>query len=305
MSDRVPGLVAKVLGAAAGGGFPQWNCGCHLCRLARAGDPRARPATQASVAVTGNGTDWVIVGASPDLRQQVLQTPSLWPRTGLRDSPICGVVLLGGDVDAIAGLLALRERQRFTLCAPPAVLELLQDNPMFDVLDPAVVRRQPVRPGEPVSCGAGLVLTLLEVPGKVPLYRETRDSPWAEPGPNYAARLAVNGRSLIIAPACAEITDSVHQQLRGADVVFFDGTLFTDDEMISAGLGEKTGRRMGHVPLSGPGGTLTELAGLPGRRILLHINNSNPILLSDSSERRQVEAAGFEVAYDGMEVRVD
>ena len=133
---------------------------------------------------------------------------------------------------------------------------------------------------------------------------EERGAMQPEPGPTYAALLQANGRSVIVAPACADITDSVRQQLRPADLLFFDGTLFTDDEMVTAGLGEKTGRRMGHVPVSGPGGTLEGLADLPGRRILLHINNTNPILLSDSPERRQVEAAGFEIAYDGMEVQV-
>jgi len=304
MPDRAPGLTALVLGAAAGGGFPQWNCGCRLCRLARAGDPRTRPATQASVAVTGNDVDWVIVGASPDLRHQILQNPSLWPESGLRHSPIGSVVLLGGDVDAIAGLLVLRERQPFDLHAPQPLLDLLEDNRIFAVLDPSLVRRKAIAPSEPVPCGGGLMLTLIELPGKVPLYLETRGAATAEAGPTFAVRLEANGRSLVIAPACAEITDAVRQELGRADAVFFDGTLFTDDEMITAGLGEKTGRRMGHVPVSGPGGTLEGLADLPGRRILLHINNSNPILLSGSPERQQVEAAGFEVAYDGMEVRL-
>jgi pyrroloquinoline quinone biosynthesis protein B len=304
MPNPAAGLSALVLGAAAGGGFPQWNCGCRLCHLVRSGDPRVRPATQASVAISGDDEQWVVVGASPDLRQQILQTPRLWPRAGLRHSPITGVVLLGGDVDALVGLLTLRERQPFTVYGTPEVLGLLRSNRIFGVLDPTLVRLQPVVAGEPVECGAGLRLTLLEMPGKVPLYLESVGAAGAEPGPNHAACLEANGRCVIVAPACAEITERVRRQLNEADVFFFDGTLFTDDEMIAAGLGEKTGRRMGHVPVSGPGGTLDGLAGLRGRRILLHINNSNPILLSDSPERLQVEAAGFEVAYDGMEIRL-
>jgi pyrroloquinoline quinone biosynthesis protein B len=304
MVDRATGLSVLVLGAAAGGGFPQWNCGCRLCALARAGDPRVRPATQISIAVSGNQTDWVIIGASPDLRQQIMQAPKLWPRAGLRDSPIAGVVLLGGDVDALAGLLVLRERQPFTVYAPGPLLGLLQKNRIFDVLDPSLVQRTALEPLQPVACGGGLKLTLLPMPGKVPLYLEDRGASEPEPGPNYAALLEANGRSVIVAPACAEITPSVVRQLSGADVVFFDGTLFTDDEMIVAGLGPKTGRRMGHVPISGPGGTLEGLADLPCRRILAHINNSNPILLRDSPERRTVEAAGFEIAFDGMEVQL-
>jgi pyrroloquinoline quinone biosynthesis protein B len=256
------------------------------------------------VAVSGSGEEWIIVGASPDLRQQIQQTPRLWPRTPGRDSPIAGVVLIGGDVDAIAGLLVLRERQNFTVYAPQPLLDLLDANGIFDVLDPSVVQRVALTPDEPVPCDGGLTLTLLTMPGKVPLYMESRNATQPEPGPNYAALLEANGRSVIVAPACAEMTEAVPQKLRSADLLFFDGTLFTDDEMIAAGLGQKTGRRMGHVPVSGPGGTLEGLADLPGRRVLLHINNTNPILLSDSPERRQVEAAGFEVAYDGMEVRL-
>ncbi len=221
-----------------------------------------------------------------------------------RDSPIAGVVLIGGDVDAIAGLLVLRERQNLTVYAPRPLLDLLDTNRIFDVLDPSVVRRVALTPQEPVPCGGGLTLTLLTMPGKVPLYMEQHGATEPEPGPTYAALLQANGRSMIVAPACADITDAVRRQLRQADLLFFDGTLFTDDEMIAAGLGQKTGRRMGHVPVSGPGGTLEGLSDLPGRRILLHINNTNPILLADSPERRQVEAAGFEIAYDGMEVQV-
>jgi pyrroloquinoline quinone biosynthesis protein B len=304
MPGRATGLSALVLGAAAGGGFPQWNCGCRLCCLARAGDPNARPATEASLALSGNGAEWIVVGASADLRQQILKTPQLWPQAGSRRSPIAAVVVIGGDVDALAGLLVLRERHPFSIYAPRPMLELLAGNRIFDVLDRSLVRRQEVVPFEPVGAAGGVSLTLLPMPGKVPLYLESRDADGPEPGPTYAARLEANGRTVIFAPACAEITDQVRRQLGGADVVFFDGTMFTDDEMIAAGLGGKTGRRMGHVPVSGPGGTLERLRDLPGRRILLHINNSNPILLRGSAERRQVEAAGFEIAYDGMEVQL-
>jgi pyrroloquinoline quinone biosynthesis protein B len=302
MMDRQAQPEAIVLGSAAGGGFPQWNCGCRLCSLVRAGDPRVSAASQASVAVTGDGEGWVLIGASPDIRQQLLNTPKLWPRTPGRDSPVTGVVLIGGDIDAIAGLLVLRERQKFTVYAPRELLAVLDANSVFGVLDSALVQRVEITPGEPVSCDGSLTLTLLPMPGKVPLYQETRNATEPEPGPTYAALLQAGDRNLIVAPACADITDAVHSQLRQAHVLFFDGTLFTDDEMIAAGLSAKSGRRMGHVPISGSGGTLARLADLPGRRILLHINNSNPILLRDSPERRQVEAAGFEVAYDGMEV---
>src|SRR5277367_344691 len=150
MVDRATGLSVLVLGAAAGGGFPQWNCGCRLCCLVRAGDPRVRPSTQASIAVSGNNTDWVVIGASPDLRQQILQTPKLWPTSGLRHSPITAVVLIGGDVDALAGLLTLRERQPFTLYAPDVLLDVLRENRIFGVFDPALVRQVPIAAHETV-----------------------------------------------------------------------------------------------------------------------------------------------------------
>jgi pyrroloquinoline quinone biosynthesis protein B len=304
MIERQAEPTALVLGSAAGGGFPQWNCGCRLCNLARQGDKRVRPATQASVAVSGDGEGWLIIGASPDLRQQLTQAPRLWPRSDGRDSPIAGVLLIGGDIDAIAGLLVLRERQPFTIYAPEPLLAVLAENDVFNVLDPAIVQRVAIKPLQTVECGGGMTLTLLPMPGKVPLYRETPGATEPEAGLTYAAMIRAGDRIVVVAPACATITDDVLAQLHNADVVFFDGTLFTDDEMIAAGLGTKTGTRMGHTPLSGPNGTLARLAGLPARRILLHINNTNPILLSDSPERRQVEAAGFEVAYDGMEVRL-
>jgi len=306
MTTETAGLTALVLGSAAGGGFPQWNCGCRLCGLARAGDSRVRPATQACVALTGDGASWLLVGASPDLRQQILATNQLAPRGAFRDSPISSVVLLGGDVDAIAGLLVLRERQELTVFAPRRVLDMLAASRIFDVLDPQLVRRVEVAPLQPLQCEGGMTLTMLPMPGKAPLYLEADRSAAAQaaPEPTYAALVKANGRRVIVAPACAEITDPVRDQLRSADLLFFDGTLFTDDEMIRAGVGPKTGRRMGHVPISGPDGTLARLCDLPNRRVFLHINNTNPILLDGSPERQAVERAGFEVAYDGMEVRL-
>jgi pyrroloquinoline quinone biosynthesis protein B len=215
------------------------------------------------------------------------------------------VLLIGGDIDAIAGLLVLRERQKFTVYAPAALLDVLAANGVFDVLDPAVVRRVEVRPMEPFACDGDMTVTLLPMPGKVPLFLEgDRNAIEPEAALGYAALVRAGDRTVIVAPGCADITEAVRAQLMQADVLFFDGTLFTDDEMIAAGLGVKTGRRMGHTPISGSDGTLNRLADLPGRRIFLHINNTNPILVRDSPERRTVEAAGFEVGYDGMEIEL-
>jgi pyrroloquinoline quinone biosynthesis protein B len=290
-----------VLGAAAGGGFPQWNCGCANCVRARSGDPAARPRTQASVAVSADGARWLIVGASPDLRQQILANPVLAPAPGTRDSPIAGVVLVSADVDGLAGLLVLREQQRFRIFAPAAILRILADNRLFASLDESLVERVAITPDAPFDTGLGVSLTLRAMPGKVPLYQEAeRSAAAAAAAATYAARLESTGRVVIVAPGCAELTDAVVQNLADADVLFFDGTLFRDDEMIAAGLSWKTGRRMGHVSVSGPDGALARLASLKARKIFVHINNSNPMLLDDSPERAIVEEAGFEVGYDGL-----
>jgi pyrroloquinoline quinone biosynthesis protein B len=256
------------------------------------------------VAITACRDRWLVVGASPDLRQQILQTEALHPRGTGRDSPIAAVVLISADVDGLAGLLTLRERQPLEVFAPRAVMDVLAGNSIFNVLDPELVRIVEVTPLQPVQCAGGLTLTLLPMPGKVPLYLEDRAAATPDPAPTYAARVEANGSSVIVAPGCAEITDTVRGYLANADLLFFDGTVFTDDEMIVAGVGTKTGRRMGHVPISGPSGPLARLGDLCGRRVFLHINNTNPILLEGSPERQQVEAAGFEVSYDGMEIRL-
>ena len=301
---RTDQIRAIVLGAGAGGGVPQWNCGCPICRLARRADPCVRRATQVGLAVTGNETEWLLIGASPDLREQILRTPDLWPRKGSRDSPIAGVVLTGADIDALLGLLVLREGHAFSIFAAPSILDVLAANSIFNALDPAIVRRVPLAPGQRVRI-AGVSLSLLTMPGKVPLYQEEdRAAASAAAVPVYAALVETEDRAMVVAPACAEITETVRDKLAPADLVFFDATLFKDDEMIVAGLSGKTGRRMGHVSLSGTEGTIVRLGDLRGRRVLFHINNTNPVLVADSPARQAVEEAGFEVAFDGMEVRL-
>ena len=295
-------LTAIVLGAAAGGGFPQWNCRCSVCRLAWDGDPRVKRRTQASVAVSADGERWSLLNASPDLRAQLLATPALQPRGGLRGSPITSVVLTGAEIDQIAGLLTLRERQAFTLFATAETDAALAANPMFGVLANAVARKVVAR-DQPFTLPGGLAAELFAVPGKVALYLEGDDPALAaETGANVGVELVYGSQRLVYVPGAAAITPDVRERLAHADVVLFDGTLFTDDEMIRSGTGSKTGRRMGHMPLDGNDGTLTALAGLGRRRILTHINNTNPILVEDSAERRKVERAGFEVAEDGMEI---
>lgn len=305
-----------VLGAAAGGGFPQWNCDCPACRRARAGDPLAPPATQASVAFSADDRHWFLVNASPDLRQQIAATPSLHPRGGGRSSPIAGVILTNGDVDAVAGLLNLREGARFTIHGHPRVLRTLDANPVFGVLDPALVARRDLVPGAPVPLlladgrPAGLEVEAFAVPGKVALWLEDRDGgpPAATEGGDaigITIRETGGGGRFDYVANCAAVTPELRARLDGTPALFFDGTLHVDDEMIAAGLGTKTGRRMGHISMSGPDGAVAALADVAaGRRIFIHINNTNPVLLADSAGRAALERAGWEVAADGMEIRV-
>ena len=303
---------AVVLGAAAGGAFPQWNSNAAACRRARSGDRAARPRTQASLAVSGDGKSWFLLNASPDLRQQIEATPFLQPFEGLRSSPIAGVVLTGGDVDAISGLLTLRERQKFSIYATGRIHEVLDANPIFEVLARDVVTRQRIGLGARVALAlpdgspSGLDIECFSVPGKVPLYLEASDAPPIVEGEDTVGVAVTSGdRTLFFIPGCATMTPDLKDRLRGADLVFFDGTLYADDEMIRAGLGRKSGRRMGHMSVSGPDGVIAAFDGLGvKRRIFIHINNSNPILLDDSPERAAVAAAGWDVAFDGMEVRL-
>jgi pyrroloquinoline quinone biosynthesis protein B len=297
------GLTAIVLGAAAGGGFPQWNCNCDVCRLAWAGDKRVRPRTQASLAVTSDGRRWTLVNASPDLRAQIQATPQLHPREAARASPIAAVVLTGAEIDQTAGLLSLRERSPFLLYATAATLAAISDNPMFGVLSTDVVTRRAITPGERFALASGIEAELFIVPGKLPLYLEGDDPDIkSETGANVGVELC-DGRSRIAyVPGAAAVTPVLRERLARADVLLFDGTLFADDEMIRTETGKKSGRRMGHLPINGPDGSLAALAGLSSRRIFVHINNTNPLLVDGSPERARVAAAGWEVAEDGMEI---
>ncbi|QEN86561.1 pyrroloquinoline quinone biosynthesis protein PqqB [Labrys sp. KNU-23] len=293
---------AVVLGAAAGGGVPQWNCGCPVCRLAWAGDSRVRPRTQSSIAVSANGADWLLLNASPDIRQQILAVPALQPREFPRHSPIAAVLLTNGDVDHVAGLLGLRERQAFTLYGTAETLDSLAGNRVFDVLARDVVRRRAVLPGQSFEAVPGLTVTLVPVPGKLPLWRE--DEPMRlgeESEATVGAILAGGSRRIAYIPGCAAVPPWLRETIADADLLLFDGTLWEDDEMIRHGVGTKTGRRMGHMPIAGPEGSMAALSGLPVRqRVFIHLNNTNPVLVEGSPERRAVETAGWQVAHDGM-----
>lgn len=297
-------LAIRVLGAAAGGGVPQWNCGCANCAAARAG--RIPRMTQSSLAVSADGAAWALVNASPDIGEQLLAAPALHPRAP-RHSPIGAVLVTNADVDHVAGLLTLREGQPFDLVATPEVLAALDANPLFGVLRPEVVRRRPAPLGAPFQLLPGLEAEFFAVPGKVALWREgAGDGPidtravgeWT-----VGVTLRAGGRTAHAIPGCAAMTPDLAARLRGAALVLFDGTVWSDDEMRARGLGAKTGARMGHMAMDGPEGSLAAFAPLGvARKVFVHVNNSNPVLDPASPERAALAAAGWEVAFDGMEL---
>lgn len=308
-------MFIRILGSSAGGGFPQWNCNCRNCAAVRAGEPGYRARTQSSLAVSRDGVNWVLLNASPDLGAQLTQNPTLAARAGggSRNSPIKAVVLTNGDVDHVAGLLTLRESQAFFVYGAKRVLDVLASNSLFQVLNPDLVTREVLTIGEPTKiAGAGadlgLVVEAFPVEGKIALYLED-----ASAGPNFGTQIGdalglrigdpATGRAFFYVPGCAKIDEKLAARLRGASLVFFDGTLWHDAEMIEQGLLGKTGARMGHVNMSGPEGSIAGFAPLGvERKVYIHINNSNPVLNEFSAERKAAEEAGWEIGYDGMEL---
>ena len=299
-----------VLGSAAGGGFPQWNCNTPTSKRAREGLARARWRTQTSVAVSADGERWVMLNASPDARQQLLQNRCLWPREGLRDSPVRAVVLTSAEVDHVAGLLSMRESQPFVLWGTRRVLGLLAENPIFGALNPGFVQRRTFALGQAIELAGddgpmGFTMTAFAVPGKVPLFLEGRE-------PQHLSGVAEDTIGLEIAagagkfhfiPGCARMTPELEARVRGSALVFFDGTLWSDDELVQLGISYKTGQRMGHMSINGGSGTLTAFDKLDvGRKIFIHVNTTNPVLDEDSPERAEVAAHGWEVAEDGMRI---
>jgi len=309
-------MIIKVLGSSAGGGFPQWNCNCHNCIAVRAGTRGFRARTQSSLAVSGDGANWALLNASPDLRQQLNQTPELHanPKFGARHSPIKAAVLTNGDVDHIIGLINLREAQPFSIYATNRVLQTIQANSVFQVLaEPLVPRIEiPLDKPFPLTGGGvdlGLTVEAFAVPGKVALYLEDASSGdfGTQEGDTIGLKITdpAEKKSFFYIPGCAVIDDKLAARLNGASIVFFDGTLFTDNEMIEQGLLDKTGARMGHISMSGTSGSIAAFSKLGvGRLIYVHINNSNPALDENSPARKTIEGAGWEVGYDGLEVRL-
>ena len=298
-----------VLGSGAGGGFPQWNCNCPNCSGLRAGTIHALPRTQSSLAVNDGGESWLLVNASPDLRAQIASCPPLQPGRAVRDTAIAAVLLVDAQIDHATGLMTLREhRARLRIhCTPSVHADLTTGYPLLRVLESycgvdwhpidAIAEKPFAIEGLP-----NLVLQPLPIPGEAPPYSPRRGHPAPDDTIGLTFVDRASGRRCFYAPGLGTWSERIRQAAREADVVLVDGTLWKDDELATRGASHKTGREMGHLAQSGAGGMLEELAALPGRRILIHINNTNPILDHDSPEHRRLAQLGIEIAYDGMEI---
>jgi pyrroloquinoline quinone biosynthesis protein B len=283
-----------------------------VCRAARTENPELQ-STQASLAISADGDHWFLINASPDLRQQLTATPQLHPASGkLRHSPISGVILTNGEIDAITGLLSMREGSPFTIYAHAKVLATLKSNSIFNVLGEKNVRRQAIEieqafePALADGSPSGIEILPFEVTGKGAWYLEGERREGKEAaGDTLGLRIRdkATGKFFYFLAACAEVTDDLTSRLKGASLIFFDGTVWRDDELIAAGLSNKTGRSMGHIAMSGEAGAIAALENLGiERKIFLHINNSNPALLQDSEERKAVMRAGWDIPTDGTEI---
>ena len=309
-------LKVLVLGSAAGGGSPQWNCNSDVSKAVRNGEKGTSIRTQSSIAVSTDNENWFLFNASPDLGSQIIRNKQMHPKRDLRHSPISGVVLTNGDVDHVAGLLSLRERQNLSVYAHQRVHSVLKDNSIFNVLNPDYVDRRNMEMNkefelkDKAGSSSGIVIEAFEVPGKIALWLEDEskgDNFGTQEGDTIGLKISsvADGSSFYYIPACAKMTDELRSKLYGSKLVLFDGTLWVNDEMASSKVGEKTGQRMGHMNNSGPDGTMAAFEDIDvERKVFIHINTTNPILLGDSQERKEVEENGWEVSYDGMEIEL-
>ncbi|HYL95917.1 MAG TPA: pyrroloquinoline quinone biosynthesis protein PqqB [Terriglobales bacterium] len=299
----------KVLGSAAGGGFPQWNCGCVNCQRLRQGSLRGKARSQAQLAVSADGQAWFLLNASPDLRAQIEATPELHPLGGARQSPIAGIALSSGDLDNVLGLLLLREFQPLNIFSTAPIRKIVsQDNSFFRLLEriPGQVTWTEIRPGavfELKSSGAGICCRAIALPGSYPAYvSESQRGQLAKDEAVLALALESQGRKMVFAPALPAITKELRAAMQDCDLLFVDGTFWSDDELQQVRGGGLTAREMGHLPVGGPGGSLEQLVSLQRpQKIYMHINNTNPMLDEESAQHRQAREAGWEIAEDRWE----
>lgn len=306
-AGKLAAMKILVLGSSAGGGFPQWNCNCRNCAGVRDGSVRTIPRTQSSIAVSANGVDWVLFNASPDILSQIRANPALQPGRSLRDTGIVGVVLIDAQIDHTTGLFMLREGKPLDVwCTSQVHEDLTIGNPVFNVLSHfCTVRWQQVQtqPPSPFSIpgAAGLTFTPVPLSSKAPPYSPHRHDP--HPGDNIGVLIedAATGGKIFYAPGFGAMEPHLEPFLADSDCVLLDGTFWTDDEMIRLGISTKCAREIGHLPQSGPEGMIELLNRYTKpRKVLIHINNTNPILDEDSPERAELTRAGIELAFDGM-----
>jgi pyrroloquinoline quinone biosynthesis protein B len=303
-----------ILGSAAGGGFPQWNCNCRNCSSSREGTFDGKPRTQTQVAISNDDRAWFLLNTSPDLRTQIEATAVLHPRNHGRNSPIDGVLLTSGDIDQVAGLLSLRELQPFCIYCTPSIRRILQeDNSMF-----AMLNRVPDQVSwKEIGCdggfclqgegGAGINCNVFSLGNRFPAYVSRNRFSALKPEEALLGVVAESssGKRLAYMPAVPEVDDSLLKRLEEADLLLFDGTFWSDDELIRVQGGGSTARQMGHIAVSGADGSLRKLAALRRpRKIFIHVNNTNPMLEESGPEYAEVRAAGWEVAEDGWSLEL-
>lgn len=299
-----------VLGSAAGGGFPQWNCNCPNCHGVRTGTIQAKARTQSSIAVSENGTDWVLLNASPDIRQQLFEFKAAQPARKLRDTGITSVILMDSQLDHTTGLLTLREGCPMNVwCTEMVHQDLTSGFPVFNMLKHwnGGLQYHEINPKQAFKVDGfeNLEFLPLIIKSAAPPYSPHRHDP--HDGDNIALIIKDHKtqKQLFYAPGLGKIDDQIMQIMQSSDCVMIDGTLWTDDEMQQTGVGTKTGREMGHLYISGEGGSMSYLNQLSTpKKVLIHINNTNPILNEDSSQFAELKANGVEVAYDGMQIEL-
>jgi pyrroloquinoline quinone biosynthesis protein B len=298
----------RVLGSGAGGGFPQWNCNCRNCHRIRRGQMRGKPRTQSSIAVSSDDKNWLLFNTSPDIRAQLEAFPAIQPQEGIRGTGIKAIMLIDGQIDHSTGLLMLREGKPLDIyCSEMVKQDLSSGFPVFNMLEHYCTVRQhnvPLDGGSFTIPGIDdLRFYTHSLKSKAPPYSPHRHDPHDGDNIGVIIEQISSGKKLYYAPGLGEIEPHVLQAMQEVDCLLVDGTFWTDDEMVQAGISSKRAREIGHLPQSGPGGMIAVLNGIAkARKILIHINNTNPILDEDSPERQALDAAGIEVAYDGLEI---